>query len=50
MYKVTGKIGLFWDGPTVDLGCWRWEWFAKFRARVWLQNWPHSVAWISKGD
>lgn len=48
MYKATGHIGYFWKGPDVDLGTYKWFFFAWLNAKLWLLDWPHSQATIVK--
>jgi hypothetical protein len=46
MWIVTGKIGLFWSGPKMNLGGYRWRWLAWLRAELWLMDYPYSTARI----
>ena len=47
-WKVVGKVGYFWDGPEVDLGTYRWRWYAFLKAHAWLAKWSYSRALVSK--
>ncbi len=39
-YKLTAKVGVFFPGPTIPIGEYRWEWAARLRAWLYLQLYP----------
>lgn len=49
-YLVMGQVGLFWDGPYVRIGCYRWLWLARLYARRWLSKWSYSQVTIRRFD
>jgi len=49
-WKATGYIGYFWEGPTVELGTYRWRWLACLRADWWLAKWTYSQATVKPVD
>jgi len=47
MWIVTIETGVFWNGPTYQLGAYWWRWVAGFSARVHLIRHPYRIAVIS---
>lgn len=47
-YLVEGRIGYSWDGPRIDIGVFRWKWYAFLRGWLWMQSWPYSSVYIKE--
>lgn len=39
-WRVTCKVGVFWDGPTYPVGSYRFRWMADLAARAHLWRFP----------
>jgi hypothetical protein len=46
-YHLTAHIGVYWKGPDIDLGSFRWEWMAQLYARAYLWAYPYRAVTVS---
>ena len=48
MYKVIIEPSIFRGYDTFELGCYRFKWYAWFKAHLHVANNPHAKAWVQK--
>jgi len=46
IWRVTCKIGVYWDGPEYLIGFYRWKWRAFLAARTHLMIYPYRECFI----
>lgn len=47
-YTATVHVGVFWEGPDLHLGTYRWLWLARLDAWLYLQAWPYRAVTIAR--
>ncbi len=47
-YVLTAHVGVYWRGPDIPLGSFRWHWVARLYAELYLLAHPYREVTVSR--